>query len=113
MNFEELKIQAEFILWVQNEHPFYRLNIFSVDNNSQSVQRGALSKATGVKRGISDLIFICHNRVLFVEVKTKTGTQSIDQINFQKTVNHFGHTYLIARSVDELKDIFFTYLKTV
>lgn len=102
----ELKIQSEFIKWVQNEHPFLRLNVFAVDNNSQSKIRGGLSKATGVKRGVSDLIFIGVGKVLFVEVKTDIGTQSIHQMNFQKCVTDYGHEYHLCRSVDELKELF-------
>lgn len=102
----EEKMQAEFIRWVQNEHPLYRTNVFAVDNNSQSKIRGGLSKAIGVKRGVSDLIFIAMDRVIFVELKTEYGTQKIDQKRFEKCVIKNRHEYIICRSIEELKKLF-------
>lgn len=110
MKSEELKIQAEFIKWVQNTHPLYRMRVFAVDNNSQSVQRGALSKALGVKKGVSDLIFILdHGRVIFVEVKTEIGKQTTEQRQFELMCKSTGHIYIINRSFEELKNSFNAY----
>ena len=60
-------------------------------------------KATGLVAGVSDLIIIQPKRVIFVEVKTKTGTQQKTQIDFQKTVTALGFEYLIVRSLEEFK----------
>lgn len=54
----------------------------------------------GVK-GLSDLQFIGHNRVAFIEVKTPTGKPSQEQLNFIKRMRSLGHSAGIARSVED------------
>ena len=44
----------------------------------------------GLKAGVSDLIIIQPDRVLFVEVKTDTGRQSPKQKEFQSIVEMMG-----------------------
>lgn len=59
-------------------------------------------KAEGVKPGIADLIFIAPNRVVgFLEMKTKSGRLSDEQIGFQAICIRHGHLWGEARSVDE------------
>lgn len=40
-----------------------------------------------------------------IEVKTKTGRQSADQVLFQKRVERLGARYIVARSIDDVKSI--------
>ena len=81
-----------------------RHSIFSVPNGGYRTKSEAMKlKATGLVAGVSDLIIIQPKRVIFVEVKTKTGTQQKTQIDFQKTVTALGFEYLIVRSLEEFK----------
>jgi Holliday junction resolvase-like predicted endonuclease len=49
-------------------------------------------------KGVADIICVLpEGRVAFVEVKTKTGKQSADQVLFQKRVEALGAVYLVAR----------------
>lgn len=52
-------------------------------------------------RGLSDLIFIGHNYVAFLEVKTKTGRATPEQLNFLDRMRALGHRAGIVRSVEE------------
>ena len=60
-------------------------------------------KATGLLSGVSDLVILFPNKTVFCEVKTPTGTQSDNQIEFQKHVESLGFEYILVRSLDEFK----------
>jgi hypothetical protein len=62
-----------------------------------------LLKATGVVAGVSDLIIIKPNEVIFVEVKTEIGKQSDKQKEFQQIVETLGFKYLLVRSLEDFK----------
>ena len=60
-------------------------------------------KATGVVAGVSDLIIIQPNRIIFIELKTEKGVQSNEQKSFEKKVKNLGFEYYLIRSMDEFK----------
>lgn len=41
-------------------------------------------------------------RRLEIEVKSATGRQTVDQVNFQKMIEKFGGLYILARSVEDV-----------
>ena len=59
--------------------------------------------ATGLLAGVSDLIIVIPNKIIFVEMKDATGKQSPGQIEFEQTVTNLGFEYYLIRSVDEFK----------
>ena len=59
--------------------------------------------ATGLLAGVSDLIIVIPNKVIFVEMKDAIGRQSPGQIEFEQTVTNLGFEYYLIRSVDEFK----------
>lgn len=61
-------------------------------------------KATGMKAGVSDLIILIPNKVIFVELKTDTGKQSEVQKDFQNVVENLNLEYYLIRSFDEFKE---------
>ena len=61
---------------------------------------------TGLPEGFPDLLILNNGTVYFTEVKTPTGKQRADQINFQKILEERGFTYVIARSVDDIIKLF-------
>jgi hypothetical protein len=61
-------------------------------------------KATGLVSGVSDLIVVKPDEVVFVEVKTDTGVQSENQKKFQQKVEAMGYRYLLIRSLNEFKE---------
>ena len=57
---------------------------------------------TGLPNGFSDLIILHNKTIYFCEVKTLTGKQREDQINFMNQVRKKGYTYFVARSIDDI-----------
>lgn len=57
-------------------------------------------KAKGMRKGISDLTVIGNGRIVFLELKTKTGRQSDAQKIFENKVEANGFRYILARSSD-------------
>lgn len=64
------------------------------------IKQGILT-GMGVYPGFSDLILISEGRILFLETKSRTGTQSPAQRAFQAAVEAQGFPYAIIRSVDD------------
>jgi hypothetical protein len=56
---------------------------------------------SGVLAGVSDVIAIMPNRVIFLEFKTEIGKQSEKQKHFQKDIEALGYEYYIIRSESE------------
>ena len=54
--------------------------------------------------GVSDVIAIKQGVVYFIEFKSATGTQSVKQKEFQKNIEMQNGNYILARSLDELKE---------
>lgn len=78
--------------------------IFSVPNGgTRNIREALLLKATGVVAGVSDLIIVRKNEIIFVEVKTEAGKQSKEQKDFQKNIEKLGFKYLLVRSLEDFK----------
>ena len=58
-----------------------------------------------VNKGASDLIVVLPNKVLFIELKTKIGVQSVAQKEFESRVKGLGFDYFLVRSFEEFKSI--------
>lgn len=57
------------------------------------------------RRGMADILVIFQSKPVWIEVKSPTGTQSLDQIKFQEKVSREGTVYSIARSVDDVIEL--------
>lgn len=115
----EAKIQGEIYRWYNNTYCLKtnepRCLIFSVPNGgTRNHVEATQLKATGLLPGVSDLIVIhatySHEwglvrRVLFIEVKTETGKQTPQQIEFQERIKALGYDYHVVRSLDQFKAI--------
>jgi hypothetical protein len=116
-NNEDL-LQAEIVKWYNNNYclKFHnpRALIFSVPNGGNRNNIEAMKfKATGLLAGVSDLIVILPNGLLlFIEIKTDTGDQQPNQIEFQNLVTNLGYQYHIIRSLDEFRNLIQTLRET-
>lgn len=104
----EDQIQAEIYKWYNNTFCLANHNpqciIFSVPNGgTRNIKEALLLKATGVVAGVSDLIVIKQNEIIFVEVKTDIGNQSKQQKDFQQKVQKLGFKYILVRSLEDFK----------
>ena len=103
-------LQAEIFKWYFNNFCTKKNNpkhsIFAVPNGGNRSKREAMKfKATGLVAGVSDLIIVQPNRVIFVEVKLEKGRQQPNQFEFEKTVTALGFEYYLVRSLEEFKKI--------
>jgi len=78
---------------------------FSVPNGGKRNLKTALAlKQEGELAGVSDMIVLLPNRVVFVEIKNgKIGKQSESQKIFQKAVESLGFEYLIWRDLEDCR----------
>lgn len=67
-------------------------------NEQTNKTRQAILVGMGVHPGFADLTLLSEGRVLFLEVKSKTGRQTLDQKHFQQLMEKQGHGYEIVRS---------------
>lgn len=106
---KESKIQQEIVMWFNNNYCLKESNpkccIFSVPNEGMNLVEQMYKKSLGMKAGVSDLIILMKNRIIFIECKDETGKQSEKQKDFEKIVNELGFEYHIVRSVEQLKQI--------
>ena len=59
--------------------------------------------AIGVVAGVADMEYLRPGKVIFIEWKTPTGTQSDKQKAFQALVEELGFEYVILRTIEEGK----------
>jgi len=105
----ESRIQQEIVMWFRNNyclrHHSPRCCIFSVPNERGDKKELMSMVQTGLYKGVSDLIVVLPNEVLFVEVKDDKGRQSEAQKEFEATVKGLGFRYYIVRSVEQFQNI--------
>ncbi len=106
----EAKIQQECFVFYKNTYCLNHHNpkhiIFAVPNDSSSKEETMRKLATGMLGGVSDLIIIKPNKVIFVEIKTQTGTQQPNQKQFEADVKLLGFEYHLVRSFEQFKQLF-------
>lgn len=105
-------IQQSMVIWfnnnycLRNQQP--RCLIMAIPNGGRRDAREAKTfKNTGLLPGASDLEVIIPGKNLYVEVKTKIGTQSIEQKEFEIRVKELGFEYHLVRSLDEFKELIY------
>lgn len=101
----EARLQQECVQWFRKN--FYKKGIiFSVPNERKDYLEIKPLLQTGLLSGASDLIVVMKGVVLFVELKTPTGTQGKKQKQFQDNVEAFGFDYCLIRDLESFKKIF-------
>lgn len=104
MNHTEAKIQAEIVKFLQSQG----LLFCSVPNEAagkNAAIRMAQLKTLGLKSGAPDLIvFLDGGKIVCLEVKSPTGSQSPAQIDFAQKLAERSHAYFIVRTVQEAAD---------
>lgn len=104
----EDQIQATIYKWFHNHYCLKNHNpkfsIFAVPNGGLRSKHEAMKlKSTGVVAGVSDLIVVLPNKVLFVEVKTLVGKQREAQKDFENVVTALGFDYFLVRSLEDFQ----------
>ena len=112
MSHEESEMQISCVEWFRLQYP--KLWLYAIPNGGRRSKREAgILKAEGVLAGTSDLHLPLPRKQyhgLFLEAKTKAGTQSAPQKKFEKYCQENGYLYKIFRSFDEFQTIIKDYL---
>lgn len=95
---EEWQLQKSIVSYFKWVHPDYL--IFSVPMEA-TYRNKQYFQETGAMAGVSDLIVILPTKILFIELKSKIGRQSVDQKAFEKKIKDLGYDYHIIRTLDE------------
>ena len=101
----EQQIQAKCFIWHWNTYPNERRMLFHADNNSANALVGNRKKASGVVKGVSDMVLITLCGTVYLEFKTPTGVQSAEQKDFAAKVRERGSLYFIVRSVEQFQKL--------
>lgn len=112
ISFEEANIQAAFFTVVAMLPYDLDKTLFHIPNEGK--RNPKFVKKSGIKRGVADVFLSKANsryHGLYIEFKTEDGTQSKDQIEFQKQVEQEGYKYVVCRSASQGIEVLKEYLK--
>lgn len=97
----EHDIQKSIVRFFRKTYPNYI--IFSTNN--EACYNNSYFLESGVLQGVSDLVIVLPNKVLFVELKTQKGVQSKNQKEFQSKLITLGYDYFLVRSLSEFQEL--------
>jgi len=98
---KESEIQKQIMRYLKNVRNgfFYRSNNIGVPLHS-----GGGFRPSPVK-GLADIIGCLYGRFVAIEVKTKKGKVSQNQVEFCKSVQSSGGVYIVARDLQTVQDM--------
>ena len=104
MRYLESNFQSQVVRFLRN-NGFYVFAVPNAGSGKLSLRQGALLKREGLLAGVSDLIIVLQNRVVFAELKNPNGKgrQSDSQKEFEREVTARGHEYLIWENWSEVE----------
>lgn len=99
---EESHIQIQMVNWFRLQYPSYIIAAIPNGGRRNAIE-AKIMKGEGVLAGFSDLIVVVFNSILFVEVKTEKGKQSVLQKKFQSDIERLGFQYSVCRSLQDFQ----------
>lgn len=103
----EYVLQCQCVEWVKRNYPDYI--IFSVPNEATHRNSTYYAKS-GVLKGVSDLIIVLPQKVIFVELKAEKGYQRPEQKAFQSKIENLQQSYFLCRTLEDFQNIIRTKL---
>lgn len=105
MGQSEAAFQQQCRIRFHNKYPHLRGLLFHVRNNSHNSRDGAYWKELGVIAGVSDFIFLFGGKCHCIELKTPYGSQSDDQIEWERKVTAQGIDYYVVNSIQKFDSL--------
>lgn len=105
MRNEEYGIQKSCVKWFNYKNPTQKGLLYMNMNNPRNKVNGKLMKDAGMVAGVSDLTYLYGGKVYFIEVKTKTGKLSENQLIWSGKIMSFGYSYSVVRSLDDFMSL--------
>jgi VRR-NUC domain len=104
----EDQIQVAILDWLRRTVDCVAFHI--PNGGARSKATGALMKRLGVLAGAPDLCVLMADETgpltVFIEVKRKGGYQTESQREFETKCREYGHDYIVARSLDDVREWF-------
>ena len=99
----ESKLQQDCFMWFWNSFTHIKKTMWVVNNNPKNGRNGAMLKGMGMVKGVSDLCWLNKGKFYAIELKTETGRQSKEQVEWQRAIEAQDGEYIIIRSFDEFR----------
>lgn len=97
--------QVALVNWFRDNFKEPDYIIFAVPNGGfRGTKEAGRLKAEGVLSGVSDIIILTHNKVIFLEMKNAKGKLSKAQKDFNENVEYLGFISLVAYSASEASE---------
>ena len=97
--------QVRLVNWFRDNFPEPDYIIFAVPNGGKrGIKEAGRLKDEGVKKGVSDLIIVTHNKIIFLEMKNAKGKLSKEQISFNENIEYLGFISLVAYSATDASE---------
>lgn len=97
--------QVALVQWFRDNFKEPDYIIFAVPNGGKrGIKEAGRLKEEGVKSGVSDLIILTHNKVIFLEMKNAKGKLSKAQKYFNENVEYLGFISLVAYSASDASE---------
>lgn len=118
----ESKLQCQCVAWFRRQFPKMRRKLFAIPNGAflqgdakKRAMRWAILEREGANAGTADLFLSVARgdfHGLYIEMKTPSGTQSKEQIAFEREMIEEGYGYAMPRTFEEFQRVVGQYLKT-
>ena len=97
--------QVRFVNWFRDNFKEPDYIIFAVPNGGKrGIKEAGRLKDEGVKSGVSDLIIITHNKVIFLEMKKLNGKLSDKQKDFNDNVEYLGYVSIVGYGASDASE---------
>lgn len=103
---KESEIQRQIVDWIRYVAP--ECMVIAIPNASMRTHSGRAANAvSGLTPGAPDLLVIRpQGQVLWMEVKTATGSATKSQMDFHNNLHIRGHVCAIVRSLEDARNAF-------
>lgn len=100
----EHDLQCKCVAWYRETYPEHWQMLFAVPNGGlRSPTQAQRLKREGQTAGAPDLVLLSPRGALLLELKTPTGRQSEEQVEFQRSATAIGYNYKIIRDFDTFR----------
>lgn len=103
----EAQFQSYCYKWYDREYPQLRGRLFMIYNNPPNAIVGGMLVSMGLRKGVSDLLFLPIPRtIVWIELKIGNKPQTDDQKEFEKLVSDMGWKYYLVREeIEKFKQL--------
>jgi hypothetical protein len=97
--------QVALVQWFRDNFKEPDYIIFAVPNGGKrGIKEAGRLKAEAVKAGVSDLIILTHNKVIFLEMKKLNGKLSDKQKDFNENVEYLGFISIVGYGASDASE---------